>query len=203
MKIKRKKLTGVKLRRKNPKNLSKTQILNHLTSNLDVTEIFPLIRGGEGEIFHFSIIKNTHIFEHLMYPGEYVIKVYDLNDYVDQQKLIKLSKYGLIPKIYYIDSNTIIMKYIKGVRIHDFVRKIRKEKWDPIIFEQLYNKMKNLFEIWKKLGFSHGDAREQSFLEKDPIWMEHNPNVLVSYINGKLKLYLIDPDARLNSIGLL
>lgn len=156
----------------NPKSLTFAQIYDSMYTNKDIENIRHLGSGVEGRSYYFNVNKNTHIFETLIKKGQYVIKIYKiLLKSRDIRYLKKLSNYGLIPKIYYIDSNIIIMKYING-KTYDVLRKHLSLKEHEYILDQI----NNLIKVWENLGFAHDDISDGNIL-----------------ITENLKVYFIDP----------
>jgi len=175
-------------KQKNPKNLTRPQILEHLSQNSNIKNVSLLDEEGtEAFAYYFRILNNTHIFDKLFKSGEHILKIYkrekDFLSYKNQKYLVTLSKYGLIPKIFYIDSNVIIMKFIYGLTINKFVEDVIK--YDPRMVKQLEQKYTELIDTWERLGFEHGDI--------DPDKVLFSKNILVTMKNSKIKLYFIDP----------
>lgn len=134
--------------------------------------------GSFGEIYYFELNHNN-IFENvILRPGKYIIKIFkenkeediELPSFSEINYLKKLSNYGLIPKIYIINKNFSIMKYIEGVDLLDYGHETK----DNII--KTLSKIKKLVKIWHELGFAHGDL---SFT-----------NIIISKNH---KVYFIDP----------
>lgn len=161
-------------RKKNPKNLSPDQIYDEILKNKNISDIEYLGSGAEAKSFYFNVNVNTHIFNTLIKKGKYVLKIYKkFNQLTDRyiNYLKTLSNYGLIPKIYHIDANTIIMKYIKG-KTYDQIRRDLTFREHEYVLEQI-NK---LIRIWENLGFYHGDISDGNIL-----------------ITDDRKVYFIDP----------
>lgn len=175
--------------RKNPRNLNENQILKYLINHPDIKSFHQLGEGVEATTYYIKLIKNTHIFNKLFNPGEYVVKIYKIRTennfltYEQQKYLLLLSKYGVIPKIFYIDSNVLIMKYIRGITIDVFVQDVIN--YDPNMIKILEKQYEKLIDIWYKLGLEHGDIDPDNWL--------HSENILVTMKNSKIKLYFIDP----------
>lgn len=129
--------------------------------------------GSEADVYLFLIDKSLILNTKILKPGEYVLKIYDNDSILSTKKLEKLellSKYGLIPKIHIITKKYIVMKYIHGMILHDYINKY------PYKMPDIKDKIDNLKIIWKKLGFQHDDLN----------W----GNILVS---DKESVYFIDP----------
>lgn len=134
-------------------------------------------RGGEGKVFYFKLNKNLIINSNVLKSGEYALKIFDNIGYSQNNKkglsydkinkLLLLSKYGLIPKIFIITKKYIISKYIHGTSYDEF------EYNNP----KVDSRIEELLKIWKKLGFHHGDVKSD--------------NILIS--NDLKHVYIIDP----------
>jgi len=174
-KVKAKKVKTKK--RKNPELESEVQeTLSQFGKNIKFKY---LAEGTNAETYYF-VIKDSD----KLNPGEYVIKLFFRSHlYMDDRVYLKkLSKYGLIPKIYYIDGNFIIMKYIKGEPLSSIIyhldnNKIISSLFSTVDLNIILNNLKKLINKWHELGFTHGDL--------------NLGNILVT--NSK-NVYLIDPD---------
>lgn len=164
-------------KRKNP-NLEEEakDILSQFGKNIKFKY---LSKGSFAETYYFTIKDSRKL-----NPGEYVLKVF--NDYSEDwlsseqiDYLIKLSNYGLIPRIYYIYKTYTIMNYIRGKSLLDLRWILSRENLNLILL-----KVAKLLKTWHKLGFVHGDL--------------HEGNVLIT---DSQKIYLIDPN--LERIGFL
>lgn len=132
-------------------------------------------RGAEGKILYFSINKNLIIDTKILNPGKYTLKIYYPNNKISLtkiNKLILLSKYGLIPKIYIINNEYVISKYIEGIPFSKLKRSV-----SPYYLEEIRYKIHKQHLIWDKLGFNHGDLVDS--------------NIIVS--NDLKSVYFIDP----------
>lgn len=139
-----------------------------------------LSKGSYAKTYYF-VIKDSEYLK----SGEYVIKYFvDPEDYMSDLEinyLKKLSKYGLIPEIFYIDKKYIIMKYIRGVALDSFLKtnSLGHTVSDKLSVDELnliLTKVAKLIKHWHKLGFSHNDL--------------HDGNILITESG---KIYLIDP----------
>jgi len=178
------KILPKKQKRKNPDMEERAEeILSQFGKNIKFNY---LNRGSYAKTYYF-VIKNSK----KLNPGEYVLKLFndDPEDWLSDEKieyLIKLSKYGLIPKIYYIDQTYVIMKYIRGENLNNIIKKFESNKNNTSLQKELTSillKVKKLIQNWHKLGFIHGDI--------------HAGNIIITESG---KLYLIDPD--LERLGL-
>jgi tRNA A-37 threonylcarbamoyl transferase component Bud32 len=179
--IKRKvkaKLKKVK-KRKNPElELEAENISKELDLNVDFKYIS---EGFFAETFYFKLLKNKLIRNIILKPDEYILKIFknDLEKYnaakpnnYELNRLKLLSKYGLIPKIYIIDKNFIIMKYIKGITLKEYLQNIENYS----LTEKILFKIEYIIEKWHDLGFVHGDL--------------YDKNILITNTD---KIYFIDP----------
>jgi len=94
--------------------------------------------------------------------------------------LLKLSNYGLIPKIYYISNKYVIMKFVEALPLSVyFDNDMFSESDADKITERLYF----LISKWHELGFAHGDISYTNIL-----------------VTSKKQVYLIDPDSSLVNV---
>lgn len=135
-----------------------------------------LNKGVEGKVYYFKLNRKLMLNTEILQPGEYVLKIlhegkkYSL-DHIDQLKLF--SKYGLVPKVFVVTKQYVVMKYIRGTTLKHLEKSLKQEEiW------AIDNKVEKLHNIWKKLGF-------QSYI--DP----NEANVLVS--DDMKHVYIIDP----------
>lgn len=170
------KATKKTTRKKNPYN-SEEDILNKLKENLFIENIKLIGEGSYSRVYYFYLNRRSFILNDILLDkGEYAIKILlfksSLNDTHTIKELKLMSNYGIIPKIFYIDINCIIMKYIKGLTLKEF-----RKKYPDYPMSDIYNKIENLRQVWWKVGkFEHGDM--------------HGGNVLIT---ENMKVYLIDP----------
>lgn len=118
-------------------------------------------------------------------PGKYILKLYYAKFKLSersQEYLLELSDNDLIPKIYYIDRNMIIMKFIESV---DVLKLLKEEKYRSLhkkfdtglaFKKYLLQKVNEELYKWHKLKFTHGDFAERNIL-----------------LTPQGKVYLIDP----------
>lgn len=158
-----------KKHKRNPHLRPKAEfILNDISKDLQF-----LSEGNDGELYKFKINKNILFDRIILKPGKYIIKILR-HPIKNINRLELLSDKGLIPKIYLITSNFIIMKYIKAVNLLQFIRENKdKDLYDP---DYIIKKLRFLINRWHKLGFAHGDLILSNIL-----------------ITDDYKIYLIDP----------
>lgn len=147
--------------------------------------------GGEANAYLFQINKSLVLNAQLLYPGVYVLK-----DYIKYRgfkgiplqkinKLIKLSKYGVIPKIYIITKNYIIMDYVKGASLKQIMREYGP---NSVMVRKLMKRILELEEIWfNNLKFDKYDvaldrSNYNNFIVADGFEVAEQP-----------KIYIIDP----------
>lgn len=141
-----------------------------------------LNEGGYAETYYFAVNNSDRL-----NPGEYVLKIFTEKVItVDQIKYLTLiSKYGLIPKIFHINKEYLIMKYVRSTALDQFI-KIEYSHGERIITSDILSKKEinsilikvaNLLNKWHDLNLSHGDI--------------HAGNILITRTG---KIYLIDPD---------
>lgn len=165
-------------KRKNPELESEVKkILSDFGENIKFKY---LSKGSYAKTYYF-VIKDSDYLK----SGEYVIKYFVYpEDYMGKfeiEYLKKLSKYGLIPEIFYIDKKYIIMRYIRGVAFDSFLKTTSlghtvSDKLSVDELNSILTKVAKLIKHWHKLGFSHNDL--------------HDGNILITESG---KIYLIDP----------
>lgn len=160
--------------KKNPELQKKANSI--LYGQLDANNISFLSEGNYAEIYKFDIEVPTRISfisnNMVMKPGTYVLKLQKWNNLLDlkgRNFLKKLSKHKLIPEIYVISSDFIIMKYIEGNTLRDLIN--NEENIAGIL-----HKVGRIVEKYHDLGYSHSDL--------------HSANILIDK-NGEV--HLIDP----------
>ncbi len=169
-----------KRKRKNP-DADIIEILDSLKPYEENIPFESLSEGAHGETYIFKInFKKVLDNNTFLKPGEYLIKRF-FNDphegYITKKEiehLLKLSKYGLIPKIYYISKEYVIMKYIKADTLLNCYENNSLSKLE---IDKILGRLYFLIEKWHKLGFAHGDLQMLG-------------NILVT---SKNQVYLIDP----------
>lgn len=149
---------------------------------------FEFDTGGNANTYKFTISKSFFVFETNLKPGNYVLKLFrkpnrfDMYNDLDHpfhtsskdciKKLIALSDLKLIPKIYIIQDNFIIMEYIDGIILSKSGIRFEPLEFRKIVFEKLE---KTLFD-WHRNHLYCGD------LDGDNIILGKDQNV-----------YIIDP----------
>jgi RIO-like serine/threonine protein kinase len=179
--IKRKVKTKVK-KCKNPELESEVQeILSKFGKNIKFKY---LAKGLEAETYYFTIDGSTKL-----KSGKYVLKL--LKKPLSKKAFLKLkllSSHNLIPEIFLLKNNHIVMKYIEGESLESLVKITYYD--DIHIDSKLSNDEINIIllkvfkslKIWHRLGFAHGDL--------------HQGNIIISKLG---KIYLIDPEINENS----
>ena len=106
----------VSKRRKNPEK-EIIEFLEDLKPYEDNIKIEFIGKGSFGETYTFEIMSSKVLDNgEILKSGEYLLKRFiNRPSKHEITSLMILSKYGLIPKIYFIDKNHIIMKYIESV----------------------------------------------------------------------------------------
>lgn len=145
--------------------------------------------GDYGRVYRFKLDNKIILNSKILLLGDYTLKLLKYSDdYYNINQidyLTKLSKYGLIPKIFIITKNYTISKFIDGYTFDEVKymyyddNKISQKVWLNIIKKREY-----ILDIWDKLGFNHGD--------------HHNNNILVS--KDFNHVYFIDPNVVKNFI---
>ena len=114
--------------------------------------------------------------------GKYILKniVKEKISNKDINLLKSLSDSKLIPKIYFIDKNKIIMDYFDGITLQEYLKRYK-------LSEKLYQKIRKLVFKWHRLGYVHGDLA---------LFFSNKTNKLVGAENlliGDNEITLIDP----------
>lgn len=117
-----------------------------------------------------------------LYSGKYILKNITKEEISNKDiTLLKsLSDSKLIPKIYFIDKNKIIMDYFDGITLQDYLKKYK-------LSEKLYQKIRKLVFKWHRLGYAHGDLA---------LLFSSKNNKLIGAENllvGDKEIILIDP----------
>lgn len=168
-----------KIRKCNPYLQSKVEdILNEIDPKNKIE--FEFIAEGQcGEIYKFKLLRITKIENVMLFPNEYVLKIFKDGDEISKSEikwLTQLSDNNLIPKIYIINSDFIIMKYINSKTIWDSIQ----DNFTLDDYLIILEKIKILLLKWHSLGFAHGDL--------------HQRNILIT---KNLEVYFIDPNFKL------
>lgn len=179
--IKRKLKRKVKPKAKKRKNPELESEVREILSDFGENIKFKYLSKGSYAKTYYFVIKDSEYLK----SGEYVIKYFvDPEDYMSNLEinyLKKLSKYGLIPEIFYINKKFIVMKYIRGVALDSFLKtdSLGRTVSDELSVDDINSiltKVAKLIRHWHKLGFSHNDL--------------HDGNILITESG---KIYLIDP----------
>lgn len=128
-------------------------------------------------------VKNIKVIDDItLYSGKYILKDIRKEKILnkDINILKSLSDLKLIPKIYFINKNKMIMDYFDGVTLQDYLKKHK-------LSEKLYLKIRKLVFKWHRLGYAHGDLA---------LLFSSKTNKLVGAENlliGDKEITLIDP----------
>ena len=118
-----------------------------------------------GEAYYFIISNNLKIKSTVLKPGEYVLKIQkrpaDYYEDDDIEYLNILSSKKLIPHVYYIDHEMMILDY-KGKSLYDILKNNKRYNLNKIF----YNIGKELAK-WKKYDFTHGDLSDGNIVIDD------------------------------------
>lgn len=163
---------------------SKPHIKSEILEIVSHSKKFKLIReGGNATAYYFVLNKKIIVNNIFLYSNkEYVLKI-NFNISLNCLNLLKkLSKYGIIPKIYTFIDKHIIMDYIPGITLYKFRMELElleseelKEEYDYVY--QQYKKLEKI--LFKLQGFNK--------------WDFNLGNILVSRKNNKWRVHLIDP----------
>lgn len=140
-----------------------------------------IIKEGHNPVCIVNVKNKKTILGVELYSGKYVLKNIKKEEISNKDiNLLKsLSELMLIPRIYLINKEYIIMDYFEGSTLNVYLR-------SNLLSDQLITKIKNLIKKWHSLGFAHGDLA-LSLKENKIIG---GGNLLISK-NGNIKL--IDP----------
>jgi tRNA A-37 threonylcarbamoyl transferase component Bud32 len=157
---------------------------NNILLELDAENIRYLAEGNYAEVYKFSIEFPTTVQKIKLNPGTYVLKLIKLNetsslDSKEIKYLQKLSKLGLIPKIYVNTDDFVIMKYIEGDTLLDLIHIL-----PPNELEIVLQNLGDVIQKWHDSGFIHGDL--------------HLKNIMVDQDSN---VYLIDPTIYTRSLN--
>jgi predicted Ser/Thr protein kinase len=171
----KKKVKAKKVSKRNPYlQFQAENILNELDPKNKIDFKF-IGEGSYGEVYYFELKQNKIFQNVILKPGNYIIKVFKRFTSTEEIKYLeKLSKYGLIPKIFIINKKFSIMKYIESKTFLEFEENNRHNK---NLMKKLFENVINMLQKWHELGYSHGDLDRR--------------NILVS---NNYKIYFIDPD---------
>lgn len=158
------KILRKKKRKRNPTfEIEASQILN----NIDFEY---LTEGKSGEIYIFQLKSNNIIQDVDFHSGWYILKIFKTqlsNKEVEYFKF--LSDENLIPKIFLITRNFMIMSFIKSQTLSEYQKKSK-------INSKILKQIRILIDKWHDAEIAHGDLHEDNIL-----------------IDSKQKVYFIDP----------
>ena len=123
-------------------------------------------KGAEASLFYGHWIGKEVIFK-LRIPKNYRIEQLDkkirvIRTLSEARALIKVKNYGVnVPQVYEIDigNSTIVMKYIKGEKLKDFMNSIEDDKK-----QQIFNEIGKFVAILHKNGHIHGDITTSNII---------------------------------------
>ena len=177
VKSKTKKVSKIQ-KRKNP--FTNTNDVEDYIKNNSISFQY-LNQGRYAIIYKFKTNKKVVIATKILIPGEYILKVLKSeNHYWNPEQinyLTKLSKYGLIPKIFIITKNYFIGKYIDSYTLLEIKEKYERDEITNEEYLKIDDKLDHLIYIWKELKFRHDDL--------------HDENILIS--KDLKHVYIIDP----------
>lgn len=163
-------------RKKQKRNPELQKKSNNILRDLDAENIKYLAEGNYAEVYKFSIEFPTTFQKIKLKPGTYVLKLITMTEISSLNSkeikyLQKLSKLGLIPKIYVITEDFIIMEYIKGETLLESVYSLLPSDLEIVLLT-----LEEIIQKWHKLGFAHGDLNLKNIM-----------------IDQNLNVHLIDP----------
>lgn len=136
--------------------------------------------GGYSETYRFFITTPTFVDNNILNKGDYIIKIFYKNYGNINEKTKKyfnlLSDKKLIPKIYVITDEYIIMDFIKGFILKDILEYAEKD-WNTVI-----NKIKYEAKKWWSKGFYHNDLNVGNIIFKpdgNVIFIDPNRHPLI------------------------
>lgn len=165
------------IKRRKKKNPVLQSEVDQVLNQLDPEYVFYLAEGDYSEVYEFKINESKRIDNTILKKGLYVIKFLkqDEDNYLnikDITYLKKLSNLKIIPKIYVITENYIIMDFIDGKTLEYILTNTEH----PGKKSNLLLKLERLISKLHDKKIAHGDL--------------HLRNVLV---DSDENLYLIDP----------
>jgi len=167
----------------------KTRKKNPFTNTNDVKDYISknsiyfrwLDQGFYSDVYQFKTDKKLVLNTKILNSGEYVLKIMKSSTYhwrTDEiEYLEKLSKYGLIPKIFIITKSYLISKFIDGYTYSEIKEKYHYGEITEEDFLEINHKIDYLTSVWYKLNFNHRDL--------------HDGNIMIS--KNFNKVYFIDP----------
>lgn len=110
------------------------------------------VKEGYNPVCIITVKNKRNILGIELSSGKYILKNIKKEEISnkDIELLKSLSNLKLIPKIYLIDKEYIIMDYFEGATLNVYLRTNLLSDW-------LITKIKKLIEKWHELGFAHGD----------------------------------------------
>jgi tRNA A-37 threonylcarbamoyl transferase component Bud32 len=169
----------IKLKKKR-RNPQLEQLANEILEILNPDKIEYLAEGDYAEVYKFSISKSVKIEHKILKPGIYVLKILKLNQkfyFEDIKYLKKLSRLNLIPKIYIICKNYMIMEWIDAKTLAELL----DSDIHPGKLSIVFRKINRLVDYWHDENIAHGDLHKKNILINEDL----NPYFIDPIINSK------------------
>lgn len=128
-------------------------------------------QGEEATVYELNLDKSYTYNNTRLPKGRYIVKKY-IRPLFNLKDLKSLSNLKLIPKIYYAKKDIVIMQFIKGETVYDFIRKNKNRTTK----EKVYRNIVELLHKWHRHNKTHCDLNLYNIL-----------------VDKDLKVYLIDP----------
>jgi tRNA A-37 threonylcarbamoyl transferase component Bud32 len=111
-----------------------------------------LIKKGHNPVCILTVKTIKVVDDITLMSGKYILKniTKEKISNKDINLLKSLSDSKLIPKIYFIDKNKIIMDYFDGITLQEYLKRYK-------LSEKLNQKIRKLVFKWHRLGYAHGD----------------------------------------------
>ena len=145
-----------------------------------------LIKKGHNPVCILTVKNIKVINDVTLYSGKYILK--DIRKEKISNKDINVSKslsdLKLIPKIYFIDKNKIIMDYFDGITLTQYLKNHKLSK-------QLFLEIQKLIRKWHRLGYAHGDLallfnKDNKLVGGDNLLISDKEITLIDPILGKI-----------------
>ena len=145
-----------------------------------------LINKGHNPVCILTVKNIKVINDVTLYSGKYILK--DIRKEKISNKdinvLKSLSNLKLIPKIYFINQNKIIMDYFEGITLTQYLKNHNLSK-------QLFLEIQKLIRKWHRLGYAHGDLallfnKDNKLVGGDNLLISDKEITLIDPILGKI-----------------